>query len=160
MLKQLSQLTIQTDGRYACTEELAFIREYIDSAKSRVKTYQKLRELRGDIAIETALKMLEEDEDLFIVEGEDYKPLFHRDQEISLRYTTAAVLSGDLERLKQALLLWYRTILNAAKPPKVKKWTQMTYRVKPKVILEKLNDEDRKFLKPILALNQTILGTL
>lgn len=160
MLKQLSQLTIQADGRFACTEELAFLREYIESSKTRVKTYQKLREIRGDIAIETALKLLEDDEDLFIVDGEDYKPLFHRDQEISLRYTTVSVLSGDLERLKQTLLLWYRTILNAAKPGKVKKWTHLTYKVKPRVILDKLSDDERQLVKPILALNQTILGNL
>ncbi|MEM9536241.1 MAG: allophycocyanin [Cyanobacteria bacterium P01_A01_bin.3] len=160
MLKQLSQLTLQADGRYACAEELEFLRDYIASSKSRMKTYQKLREVRGDIAIETALNLLEEDENLFIVEGEDYKPLFHRDQEISLRYTTATVLSGDLERLKQTLLLWYRTILNAAKPGKVKKWTNLTYKVKPKIILDKLDEEERQYVKPVLALNQTILGSL
>ncbi|MGK7913031.1 MAG: hypothetical protein AB4050_16375 [Synechococcus sp.] len=160
MLKQLSQLTVQTDGRYACTEELEFLREYIASSKKRVKTYQKLREIRGDIAIETALKMLEDDENLFVVDGEDYKSFFHRDQEISLRYTTAAVLSGDLERIKQALLLWYRTIMNVAKPVNVKEWTKLTYKIKPKIILDRLSEDERQFVKPILALNQIILGNL
>ena len=158
MLKQLSQLTIQADGRYACTEELEFLREYIGSAKSRVKTYQHTREVRGDIAIETSLQLQEHDENIFIVEGKDHRDKFQRDQEISLRYTASTILSGDIERLKQTLLLWLRTIINSSKPPKCRETTGLTCRIKSKIILSKLNPDCHQFVKPALALSQALLS--
>lgn len=159
MLKQLHQLTVDADGRYATEEELSFLREYILSAKTRSKIYKKLREMRSDIALQTEQKVVEGDEDIFIVNGKDYKPMFHRDQGIDLRYTAATVLSGDLERLKQSLLLWYKTILKAARPNNVKTWTEMTYKVKPAIVLSTLEDDERKYVEPILSLNQSVLGS-
>ena len=158
MLNQISQLTIDTDGRYATSEELDFIREYVASAKTRVKIYRKIREMRSDILFETERQMLGDNENLFTVNGKDYKSFFHRDQGIELKYTAATILSGDLDRIKQSLLLWYRTIMNAAKPAQVKKWTEMTYQVKPKVILDNFTPQEQEYLKPILATNQAVLG--
>ena len=159
MLKQLHQLTVDADGRYATEEELAFLREYISSAKTRTKIYKKLREMRSDIALQTEQKVLEGNEDIFVVNGKDYKPMFHRDQGIDLRYTAATVLSGDLERLKQSLLLWYKTILKAARPNKVKTWTEMTYRVKPSIVLSTLDEEEHNYIAPILSLKKSVLGS-
>lgn len=159
MLKELSQLTIDADGRYATSQELKFIRDYISSAQHRVKIYQTIREFRQTIAIETEQQILSVDEDIFVSDGKDCKTVFHRDQSISLRYTAATVLSGDLERLKQSLLLWTRTIIAAAKPVKCKNLTEMVYKIKAKVILSKLAAEEHQYIKPILALNRSILGS-
>ena len=158
MLKQLSELTIQADGRYASTEELEFLREYIDSAKSRAKAYQHIRELRGDILIQTSLKLQQHDANIFMENGEDHRDKFHRDQDIGLKYAASTILSGDIERLKQTLLLWLRTIIQSSKPLKCRKTTELASQINLKITLDKLDGEYHHFIKPALLLNQTILG--
>ena len=158
MLKQLSQLTTDADGRFATSEELDFIRDYISSAKKRVEAYKKIREMRSDILFDTEQELLKIDKDMFVCNGKDFKTVFHRDQGIELKYTAATILSGDIERLKQSLLLWYRTIIGTAKPSKCRKVTGLTYQVKPKVILSKLNEEEQSYVKPILSVNKAVLG--
>lgn len=159
MLNQLSQLTLQADGRFANQEELSFIRDYIASSETRVSAYRKLRDQRGVIALETEQQILDIDREYFVENGQNFKDKFSRDQDISLRYTAATVLSGDLERLKQSILLWTRTIIQSSKPQKCKQLTGVSHQIKTDVILEKLDPEEHPHVRPILALNQSILGS-
>ena len=159
MLNQLSQLTLQADGRFANGEELSFIRDYISSSKTRISAYKKLRDRRGVIALETEQQILSVDREYFIENEQNFKDKFSRDQDISLRYTSATILSGDLERLKQSILLWTRSIIQSSKPKKCKQLTSVSHQIKADVILEKLDPEECPYVQPILALNQSILGS-
>ncbi|RMF23527.1 MAG: allophycocyanin, partial [Cyanobacteria bacterium J083] len=44
MLSQLSQLSIEADGRYATEAELQFLKDYINSSQTRISTYEKIRD--------------------------------------------------------------------------------------------------------------------
>ncbi len=158
MLNQLSQLTVDCDGRYATDEELSFLQDYIASAKMRTKAYKKLREFRSDIAFELEQRLLEIDPEIFIGEGKDFKMVFHRDQGISLKYTAATVLSGDLERLKQSLLSWYRTIISKTKPSKCRKLTDLSYQEKFTVICKYLEVNEQQYVKPTIDLYRAIIA--
>jgi len=42
MLKQLSRLSNETEGRYASTVELQFIKDYVNSVDTRISAYEKI----------------------------------------------------------------------------------------------------------------------
>lgn len=43
MLTQFSNLSVNTDGRYATDSELEFINDYLESMAMRVQTYEKIQ---------------------------------------------------------------------------------------------------------------------
>ena len=52
MLSQLARLTVEADGRYATSEELQFLKDYIESLDSRVSAYQKIQAAEAEVLAE------------------------------------------------------------------------------------------------------------
>ena len=49
MLNQLSRLSVEADGRYATTEELQFLKDYIQSLDLRLSAYEKISAAQTEI---------------------------------------------------------------------------------------------------------------
>jgi Phycobilisome protein len=159
MLKQLANLTIDADGRYATDSELQFLKNYLDSADRRVKIYEKLRD-RAETIIEevkaerNALNEAKNDR-LFYLGEEDRSATCIRDMTGILRCCAGAILSGDADRMREAVLLWYYTIVRAFG---YENDTLIMYRVLEKIANKYLTEEEAKLAKPIFQLNHTILS--
>ena len=159
MLKQLANLTIDADGRYATDAELKFIHNYLNSAKQRVEIYEKIRDAEEAIVekVKSERKMFHEGPGNFSHLDRGQKEEFcTRDLKSVIRCSAAAILLEEPDRLKQALLLWYYTIVRAFD---FLEQSQPTYQVLEKVINTYLTPEEVKLATPILRLNHTILSS-
>ena len=156
MLKQLTKLTIETDGRYASDKELEFIQDYLDSLELRVSTYEKIRDKSEEVLDQTKAKMEQKSPNLFARGKKDLGSIWRRDVAIVLRCSVAAMLVNDLDWLRDSLLLWHRTIVSANKTNHI---SDATYSMMPEVMKEFLTDEEIKLILPVLQLNQSILAS-
>ena len=154
MLKQLEQLTISADGRYATTEELMFLRDYLATIDLRLSTYQKIRDAEIEIVDRLQDKMREMKPEIFQTNSGDRSAKCRRDCQIVLRSASAALLIDDLDRLKENILLWQRTIIKAFQ---LNSLTEVTYKLMPSIIQEFVTPKEFSLIEPILQLNQTVL---
>lgn len=158
MLKQLANLTIDADGRYATDAELKFIHNYLSSAKQRVEIYEKIRDAEEAIVeqVKSEKTMLgHEGQDNFSYLNQGQKELCTRDLKTVIRCSAAAILLEEPDRLREALLLWYYTIMRAFN---FLEQSQIAYQILEKVINTRLTPEEVKLATPILRLNHTILS--
>ena len=154
MLKQITKLTIEADGRYASDKELEFIQDYLDSVELRVSAYEKIRDKSEEILDKTKAKMEVKTPNLFARGKRDLGSIWRRDVAIVLRCSVAAMLVNDLDWIRDSLLLWHRTIVSANKTNHI---SDATYSLMPEVMKEYLTDEEIKLILPVLQLNQSIL---
>jgi hypothetical protein len=157
MLKQLANLTIDADGRYATDAELKFIHNYLNSVKQRVEIYEKIRDSEEAIVekVKSERKMFHEVPGNFSHLTREQKEEFcTRDLKSVMRCSAAAILLEEPDRLREALLLWYCTIVRAFN---YLEQTQLTYQVLEKVMKTHFTPEEVKLATPILRLNHTIL---
>lgn len=155
MLKQLSRLSIETDGRYATAEELQFLHDYLQSVEQRIDAYKKIRDSEEQIADRVAEKMREADPNVFRKGDRDMSAICKRDRKHTLRCSSAAMLVDDLERLQNGLLLWQRTIVQAFSDSYP---TEVTYQVMPEVIKEHLTAEEAELIMPAIELDGSVLA--
>ncbi len=155
MLKQLANLSIETDGRYATDEELQFLQDYLRSIEPRIHVYEKLRQHAEEI-----IELVEEEKQitnpyLFQMKGYDITDICRRDMTNIFRCTAAAMLIGDLDRLREGLLIWYQTLVRAYD---YTRYAQINYRLIQEMVKRFLTPEEMEFILPALQLNQTILS--
>ncbi len=156
MLKQITKLTIEADGRYATEQELKFIKDYLDSADLRLSAYEKISNKSEEVLDKTKAMLDKKNPKLFARESKDLSSIWRRDVAIILRCSVAAMLVNDLDWLRDSLLLWHRTIVNANKTQHI---SEATYSVMPQVLAEYLTDEEIKLILPVLQLNQSVLNS-
>ena len=156
MINQLAKLTTEADGRYASDRELQFLTDYLQSVEVRVSAYAKIRDRSEEILEQTKTKLDIAKPKMFARGEKDLSSIWRRDVTIILRCTVAAMLVNDLDWLRDSLLLWHRTIVNANQTKHI---SQATYSMMPEVMKEFLTDEEIKLILPILQLNQTILSS-
>lgn len=149
MLKQFADLTIEADGRYAEDYELKFLEDYLESQDIRMSAYIKIRD-NADAIVE-AVRVGKNKRN---PEFKDYYSTCKRDFIDLIRYSAAALLFDDLERLRTNMLLWFQTI--------AKSWTfeddnNDTYDVLLQVIPQFLTPEEAKLALPIFELNCAVL---
>ena len=155
MLKQLEDLSLAAEGRYATARELQFIRDYIKTVDLRLSAYQKIRDAEDEILDRLEAKMRSMQSNIFQSNSKDVGSMYKRDTQKLLRSATAAMLIDDLDRLREHLLLWQRTIMTAFK---VKHITAMAHTNMPEVIQQFLTPEEFESILPILQLNQAVLA--
>ena len=155
MLSQLARLTVEADGRYATSEELQFLKDYIESLDSRVSAYQKIQAAEAEVLSQLEAKWAA-NENLF---GQGNNKLnvstCQRDLKHMIRYTATTVLSSDLDRLRESCLLWYQTIVRAYKYGHI---ANITYPLLNELMKRFLSTEEAALASPVLGLNQVILG--
>lgn len=150
MLKGLADLTIKTDGRYANSSELEFLKKYLGETDNRIQAYKKVRDNAENI-----IKKVEEEKRKLDPEFENLYSTCQRDLVDLLRYSAAAMLFDDLERLRNGMLVWYKTIVRAYH---YEEDTDQTYRMLQDIIKLYLSEEETKYIMPALQLNHAVLA--
>ncbi|WP_299416457.1 allophycocyanin [Acaryochloris sp. IP29b_bin.148] len=155
MLSQLKHLSIEADGRYATDADLNFLKSYIQSARQRISAYEKIRDAEATLMEQADTKLMEIDPQVFHKGSKDYRETCHRDRKNTLRYTATAMLFNDLDRLRDGLLLWQRTIVHAVKDEHA---STLTWQEMPEILREHLTAEEADLMMPALHLNQALLN--
>lgn len=155
MLSQLKNLSLETDGRYATDAELAFLKSYLQSARQRISAYEKIRDAEDAIMDQADAKLMDIDSQVFQKGSKDYKETCHRDRKNTLRYAATAMLFNDLDRLRDGLLLWQRTIVHAVKDEHA---STLTWQEMPEILRAHLTLEEADLMMPALHLNQALLN--
>lgn len=156
MLQQLARLSLEADGRYATATELQFLKDYLQSLEQRVCAYEKIRAAEEEIVHAVEAKKRSHSTDLFQLNAQDITQVCRRDMVNVLRYSATALLFNDCDRLRESLLLWYRTIVRSFK---YESYADVTYQVIQDVVKQHLTAEEAALLQPILALNHVLLGS-
>ena len=154
MLKQLESLSLTAEGRYATAKELQFLRDFLPTVDLRINAYGKIRDAEDEIVEQLHNRMREINPKIFKTKSGDVSSMCRRDIKMILRNSIAAMLINDLDRLREDLLLWQKTITKAFK---FKHIVTLTHIVMPKIIEQFLTPEEFDLIKPVLQLNQTIL---
>ena len=155
MLKQLEQLSKSAEGRYATAEELEFLQNYLLTVDLRISAYQKIRDAEDEIIDRLEAKMRQKLPNIFQAGTADVSTMYQRDTKRILRNAIAAMLIDDLDRLREHILLWQRTIIKAFK---VKHIATMTHTTMPEILQQFLTPEEFEAIEPVLQLNQAILA--
>lgn len=155
MLSQLKQLSIDADGRYATEADLTFLKSYLQSAQDRISTYEKIRDAEDTIMEEADTTLMAANPKVFHKGSQDYSDTCRRDRKNTLRHAAAAMLFNDLDRLRDGLLLWQRTIVHAVKDEQA---SALTWQEMPGVLANHLSSEEAELLMPALRLNQALLN--
>ena len=155
MLNQLEQLSVTAEGRYATAQELQPLKNYFPTVSVRLSAYQKIQEGEAEIIEQLRVKMLEKQPHIFNMSSKDVTSLYERDTKIVLRIASAAMLIDDLDRVRENILLWQRTITKAFQ---VKHIAALAHSTMPEVIEQFLTPEEFTLIKPILMLNQAVLA--
>lgn len=155
MLSQLKKLSLDTDGRYATDEELAFVNTYIHSFGTRLQTYQTLQLVETAIVQQVETKMRAIDPNLFRSGNEDVSAKWKRDTVRVLRYSAVAMLMNDPDTLRERFLFWLKTIMKAFS---AQKSCNATYEVMQEVVKQHLTPLQTSLFCPILEINRQVLG--
>jgi hypothetical protein len=155
MLNQLTRLSVDADGRYATAEELQFLKDYLASTESRISAYEKIRDAEDEIMDQLEAEARTKNPHVFMKGSEDMTPVCRRDRKHLLKCAAAAMLIDDLDRLRDGLLMWQRTIIHAMKDEQA---SQLICRLLPNVIKQHLTPEEEAIMMPALRLNQALLG--
>jgi hypothetical protein len=157
MLSQLTTLSLETDGRYATDEELAFLDDYARSFYLRVQTYQRLQASEAVIVQQVQAKLQSLDPSLFRSAKGDMTVKWKRDTIRVLRYSAIAMLLNDPDTLRERFLFWFRTIMKAFS---AERSCNMTYTVMQEVVKQNLTPTQANLFCPILEVNRQILGAV
>lgn len=150
MLKQLADLTLEADANYATSAQLEFLKDYLDSVDSRIQAYKKIRNAADDIIEQVKLEKQKLNPDF-----KDWYYICKRDTVDLLRYSAAAMLFDDLERLRNGMLIWYKTIVRAYN---YEQDSDETYRLLQDVIKNYLSPEEVDLVMGALQLNHAVLA--
>ncbi len=150
MIKELTDLTVKTDGRYASDQDLQFLTKYLEEAESRKQAYIKVRDQAKQI-----IDKLEEEKKKINPNFEGWYSTCKRDFVDLLRYSAAAMLFDDLERLRNGMLVWFKTIVRAYN---FDQDSDETYALLIDVMKFYLSEKELKYIIPALQLNQAVLA--
>lgn len=150
MLKQLADLTLEADACYATASQLQFLKNYLDSVDERLEAYKKIRDAADSIIEQVKLEKQKLNPDF-----KEWYGICKRDVVDLLRYSAAAMLFDDLERLRNGMLVWYKTIVRAYN---YEQDCDETYRVLQDVIKIYLSPEEVQLVMGALQLNHAVLA--
>lgn len=155
MLSSVRTLIRDTDGRYASDGELRFFQKYLSTANSRISAYCKLQKAEPQIIAEVLRQIRNQDPTLFQGEQGDLTAKWQRDTVWVLRHCATALLLDDLNTLKDGLLTWVQTIMQAFG---AQRSCLLTYATMQRVIGSWLTPEELVLMLPILEEVRMILG--
>lgn len=155
MLKQLKQLALETEGRYATDTELQFIKDYLQSAETRISAYETIRDREEELLDTVQTHALEEQKDCFIINNQNRQNTARRDSQFIMRHLGASILTNDQVRYRDGILVWHRTIMNAQK---LQDCSRVTRNAEYQVLEQMLTEEEFKLAKPALMIGKSFLG--
>ena len=149
MLREISELTLETDGRYATDVELAFLDDYCDSLDLRISAYHKIANAKDEILDRIKAIRLQNKAE------EDALPApCRQDLSILILHSASALLFDDLERLRTGMLLWHQTISRSFH---YEEDSNEIYEILVQVIPEFVSDEELQFVLPAFELDRIVL---
>ncbi|MGF1602016.1 MAG: allophycocyanin [Thermosynechococcaceae cyanobacterium] len=155
MLKQLKRVSIDAGGRFATEAELQFLKDYLASVAHRISAYEKIRDQEEKIMDQVEEKACAQNPRVFYKGTQDRSDICRRDRKYLLKSMAAAMLISDLDRLRDGMLLWQRTLVKAFQNDQA---SQVTYQVMPKVMEQQLTPAEMKQIMPALQLSQALLS--
>jgi hypothetical protein len=158
MLTQLSNLSIEADGRYASDRELKFLKDYFETVETRISAYEKIRDAEETIfkQVEIEKKNREQthNEKLSYIGSEDRSETCLRDMRNILRRCATTALFNDLDRMREAALLWYVTIVRSFN---YDRGTKVMYVIIDQIVKTHLSADEAEVVKPAMQLSTSIL---
>ncbi|NJL88142.1 MAG: phycobilisome protein [Leptolyngbyaceae cyanobacterium SM1_1_3] len=155
MLSQLSQLSLDTDGRYATDNELMFLQGYLKTARLRFGAYQKIQAAEAKIIEQVYQKLKAIDASLLKNGNTDLTQKWKTDTIRILRYAATALLIDDPDTFRERMLLWFQTIMRSFK---AERSCNATYVVMQDVVKQFLSPQEAELFCPILEMSREILG--
>jgi hypothetical protein len=155
MLTQLARVSLDADGRFATDAELQFLKDYLESADHRISAYQKIRDHEEEIMDQIEEQALAKNPRVFHKGTRNMVETCRRDRKYLLKSSAAAMLVSDLDRLRDSMLLWQRTIIAAFQDQSA---SQIVSQVTPKVMEQQLTPAEVKQMMPALQLSQSLLS--
>ncbi len=155
MLKQLSNLSIECDGRYAQSNELKFLKDYLNSADDRLKIYEKMSKNAENIIESWEEAKRKYPEDLFHQGTYDMTEICRKDMRDVLRCAAVAMLFNDLDRLREGMLIWYQTIVKSFH---YTKYAAVNYLLIQDVIKLYLDPAEAEMIMPVFQLQHAVLS--
>ena len=149
MLREISELTLETDGRYAIDAELDFLDNYCDSLELRMSAYQKIADSQKQII--DRIKVVRQEKK---GNQEDLPAICRKDLMFLIRYSASALLFDDLERLRTGMLLWHQTISRSFH---YEDDSTEIYDFLVQVIPEFVSEEELELVLPVFELNRIVL---
>ncbi len=156
MLSQLKKLSVDMDGRYANDIELNFLIDYAKSYDLRLRTYRKLSIAEKEIVQQVEQRLKSLDPKMLADGGQDLTRKWRQDTIRVLRQSSAALLTNDLDGLRDGFLLWFQSIMKAFR---AQRSCEATYTIMQSVIQKHLTIEEAELFLPILEMNRTALGS-
>lgn len=156
MFKQLANLCLETDGRYATAEELQFLKNYLDSTEIRISGYEKIRDNSDEILQQLDERKREWTEDSCHMGERDITERTHNDMIMHLRHLAASMLMNDLDRLREGLAIWFQTI---ARSFGFQKQAGITFYLLQDVIKLYLTSKEIDLILPMIQLEQVVIGS-
>lgn len=156
MLKQLNQLSIDTDGRYATATELQFIKDYLKSADQRIVAYEKIRDAEEQIMEEVKDKACSINPKLLVRPSGDVSDFCYRDRKRLLMNFAATMLINDLDRFRDGVLAWLRTLVHAVIIEG--EASQLIGQLFSDALEQHLTAEEAKLIMPVIQLNKAFMG--
>lgn len=154
MIKQLVNLTTEVDGRYATSDELQFIKDYLDSVDDRITTYRSIRDQEEKIVHRVEAGKRGVNDNLFKLGNSDCTWMCQRDMSNMIRCVSANMLINDMQRLREGMLVWYETIVRAFG---MKRYSLHTNKILQDVMPHYLKPEEAELVMPYLKLAESIL---
>lgn len=155
MLSSIHTLIQNTDGRYASDGELQFFQQYLATADPRLSAYRKLQVVEPYLIAEVLGHLRSQEPAIFVCEKGDLTAKWQRDTVRVLRYCAIALLLDDFTTLKEQLLLWFQTIMQAFD---AQRGCLLTYATLQKMVARWLEPEELVLLLPILEEVRVLLG--
>lgn len=157
MLNQLKQIALKADGQYASDADLQVLEDYIESIDLRVSVYEQVRDTENELINAIFKEVHEMDPDAFkvTVGKKDVKETCIRDRKYLLKHISAAMLAGDLDRLRDALLVWQRTLVKATQHERPSRYVT---KAMENVIKERFSAAEANLLVPNVIVSQSFLG--
>ena len=155
MLSQLQTLVREVDGRYATDAELMFLQTYLQTARPRFSTYQKIQKAEKAIIQQVRQKLIAIDPQLLHRGKVDLSGKWQRDTIRGLRFCAHALLVADEDGLEENFLLWFQSVMRAFK---AQQSCKQTYKVMQDVVRQYLTPQEAELFCPILAQARLLLG--
>lgn len=155
MLSQIEALVREVDGRYATDAELIFLQNYLQTARLRFSTYQKMQKAEPEIIRQVKQKLKATNPQLLRRGKVDLSPKWQRDTVRVFRHCVHALLVADEQGLEENFLLWFQSVMRSFK---AQKSCDVTYKVMQDVVRQYLTPQEAELFCPILGQARRLLG--
>ena len=153
MNSQIKAMFSDAEGRYLEDQEIGQLTDYMASLEARLAAMRAVEQAEAKIVEET-LDVVWETHPDFASKYYEARKNCTRDVSLALRYCALAMVRDDIDMLREKLLYWLRTILNAFEFGQA---LDTTYRALARRVEANLDPQSVRLLAPYLRETHQIL---